>query len=288
MKVFLWLCIFFVAFFSKVTMAAECTIAQAVGKISGIEWDESEGSAYVIRAAPTANERIKVQAYQWLCENDRIEITDDTKVVIFLSNREQKTCTRHSSCVLPINANKITKEIPLFLFNKPITRPRHIPIFSIVRSIHSVSLENDPLLPSGIQYLPSDYEKAALLWRNGPAEVTLITSEQETRLHSGNKAYLIVELPKGQSNMRISLSDINWHIQSATIPPVPEEMNEFNSASLPDRLVRALLILKKGPNEWRLFALSELENLSHTGFFAAEELWHAVLSGELAEALIEN
>jgi len=293
MKVFLGFCIFFVALFSKVVIAAECTIDQAVGRVIGVEWDASDSNAYVIRAEPMVDRRVKVQPYLWLCGNDRIEIADGTKVIISLVNREQKTCTRDASCTLPHNVNKIESSFfgrffHRLRFNATYTKP--IPTFTATRSLRVVLLANDPLLPSGIQYLPHTYEKVVFLWRNGPAEVMLVTADKEIKLSSGNSTYLIVDLPKGQSEgIQINLPNISWHIKRASAPPVPEEMDQFDSTSLPDRLVRALWILKNGQqHEWRLFALSELENLSRAGFFAAEQLWHAALSGELAEVMKEE
>lgn len=293
MKVFLGFCILFVALFSKVVIAAECTIDQAVGRVIGVEWDASGSNAYVMRAESMVDNRVKVQPYLWLCGNDRIEIADGTKVIISLVNREQKTCTRDASCTLPHNVN-IIKPSPFFdrifhrlRFNATYTKP--IPIVTATRSLRVILLANDPLLPSGIQYLPHTYEKVVLLWRNGPAEVMLVTADKEIKLSSGNSTYLIVDLPKEQSEgIQINLPNMGWHIKRASAPPVPEEMDQFDSTSLPDRLVRALWILKNGPDEWRLFALSELEGLSRAGFFAAEQLWHAALSGELAEVMKEE
>lgn len=292
MKVFLGFCIFFVALFSKVVIAAECTIDQAVGRVIGVEWDTSGSNAYVIRAESMGDNRVTVQPYLWLCGNDRIEIADDTKVVILQANREQKTCTRDASCTLPHNVIIIEPSIfdrffHRLRFNATYTKP--IPIFTATRTPRVVPLANDPLLPSGTQYLPHTYEKVALLWRNGPAEVKLVTTDKEIKLSSGNSAYLIVDLPKEQSeNIQINLPNMSWHIKRASAPPVPEEMDQFDLASFPDRLVRALWVLKNGPDEWRLFALSELEGLSRAGFFAAEQLWHAALSGELAEVMKEE
>ncbi|MDR4515714.1 hypothetical protein [Nitrosomonas sp.] len=286
-RFFLWFCVFFIIFFYNSTIATACSKEQAVGKISEIEWDKSDGRAYIVRVEAT-NESATVQVYKLLCEKDKIEITDDTKVIVSLARGEILTCTRYSNCEMPSNKNKIKptlfeKFFPRLRDNRSSSRP--IPIFNVVRSIRGISIENDPLLPSGIQYLPHDHKKTALLWRNGPAEVTLITTDKETKFHSGNKAYLTVELPQERSDLVISLSGISWHIQYVSTLPVPEGLYNFDPESLPDRLIRALWILKNGADEWRLFALSELENLSNSGFFAAEEFWHMALTGELAVAL---
>ena len=274
------------ALFSSVTVAADCTVLGIVGKISKIERDENTSGTYVIRAACPPNERIETYAYQWLYGNDRIEITDGTKVIVSLAKGEQRTCTRNTNCELPQSSIKKT----VFDIRFPlIERPRKlIPVFNVVRSIRSASLENDPLLPSGTQYLPYGYEQVTLLWKGGPSKVNLSTSN--TDFSSENKAFITIPIPQDRPGINIYLSDprINWHIQNSATVPVPEGMEEPDPASLSDRLIRALWIMENGLDEWRLFALSELEILSHTGLFAAEEFWHATLSGDLVDILHTN
>jgi hypothetical protein len=116
----------------------------------------------------------------------------------------------------------------------------------------SSALKNNPLLPSGLQYLPAGYDQIALLCQSG-ADL----KNQKT----------------------------GWHVQVSARSPVPPAMSEPDPASTSARLIRAIWILKEGSVEWRLFALSELAKLSKAGFFAAEELWDVACSGELTAAL---
>jgi hypothetical protein len=290
MKFHRWLIGIAAALFSTALSAANCTPLGAIGKISDIF--VKEGSAFVIRADCPANERVAAFIYQKLFEGDRIEITGKTKVIVNLAQNEERIFTQetnhqplHGKTVKDIEEN--WKAIIASIWNSLGNSQETIPVHNNVRRGSSVLLKNDPLLPSGIQYLPAGYDQVALLWQSGAAKVVITSAGGSIEEDSKDRAFLLIPIPTDQENIKISLQDqkIGWDVRTSAIPPVPPGMKEPDAASTSDRLIRAIWILKEGPVEWRLFALSELANLSKAGFFAAEELWNAARLGKLATAL---
>jgi|CXWL01.1.fsa_nt_gi hypothetical protein len=286
-----------IVLFPTIVSAVNCTPLGAIGKISNIV--RNEGSAVVIRAACPANERTSADFYQMLYEGDRIEIMGATKVFVSLVQREESIFTQETNHQRLHGKTKKDIEESSNSWFERITSAKEIinligksrkpiPYFGIVRgSTKKFSLSNDPLLPSGTQYLPSGYDSIALIWKGGPATVIISQTDGTSRVSSHNQASLLVPIQKDPQDIRINLQDqeIAWHVQVSATPPLPAGMTEPDPALVSARLIRAIWILREGPVEWRMFALSEFANLSKAGIFAAEELWEAALSGELATAL---
>lgn len=296
MKFYHWYSSIFLLLFSTAVAASNCEI---VGKISDIVNKNKSGSIYVLRAACPPQERIAAFVYQWLYEGDRIEITGNAEVLVSLAKGEKRVFTQntngislHEQTVNDIhkNQNSIPGKIEIAIgVWKALERQRKsIPYFNKVRgSAQNLVVQEDPLLPSGLQYLPADYDQIALLWKGGPATVISTSAEKRTEIRSENWSYLVMPISGNQSEniVRLQNQDISWHIKIASTIPAPQGINESDLTSPSSQLARAAWILKEGSGEWRLFALSELARLSQRGVFPAEELWKAALSGELVSAL---
>ncbi len=296
MNAYHWQSAIFLLLFSTAAAAGNCEV---VGKISDIVNKNNSGSVHVLRAACPTQERVTAFVYQWLYEGDQIEIAGDAEVSISLAKGEKQVFTKntngislHEKSVNDIrkNQNSVPGKIEIAMgVWKALERQRKsIPYFNKVRgSTRNLVITEDPLLPSGLQYLPADYEQIALLWKGGPAEVISTSVEKTIEMPSDNRSYLVMPISKNQPENIISLrsQDISWQIKIASTIPVPQGLNESDLTTSLSQLARALWILKEGPREWRLFALSELVRLARTGFFPAEELWKAALSGELVSAL---
>lgn len=296
MKFYHWHSSIFLLLFSTTVAASNCEI---VGKISDIVNKNKSGSIYVLRAACPPQERIAAFVYQWLYEGDRIEITGNAEVLVSLAKGEKRVFTQntneislHEQTVNDIhkNQNSIPGKIEIAIgVWKALERQRKsIPYFNKVRgSAQNLVVQEDPLLPSGLQYLPADYDQIALLWKGGPATAISTTTEKVTEMRSENWSYLVMPVSGNQSEniVRLQNRDISWHIKIASTIPAPQGINESDLTSPSSQLARALWIIKEGSGEWRLFALSELARLSKMGVFSAEELWKAALSGELVSAL---
>lgn len=285
--------------FSTTVAAGNCEV---VGKISDIVNKNNGSSVHVLRATCPARERVTAFVYQWLYEGDQIEIIGDAEVLVLLAKGEKRVFTKdtngmslYDKTVADIHKNqnsiagKVEIAIGVWRVWKTLERQRKsIPYFNKVRgSTQNPVIMEDPLLPSGLQYLPTDYDQIALLWKGGPATVISTSIEKKTEISSKNWSYLVMPIAKNQSENIIKLKnhDISWHIKITSTIPIPQGLNESNLTTSFSQLVRALWILKEGPGEWRLFAFSELARLARIGYFPAEELWKAALSGELVSAL---
>lgn len=294
-----WCISIFLLLFSTAVAGSSC---QVVGKISDIVNKNNGSSAYVLRAACEPQERVVAFVYQWLYEGDRIEITGDAEVLVSLAKGEKRVFTQntngkslHEQTINDIhkNQNSISGKVQIATgIWKALERQRKsIPYFNKVRgSTQNLVITEDPLLPSGLQYLPADYDQIALLWKGGPATVISTSAEKVTEIRSESWSYLVLPISGNQSEnlIRLQNRDISWNIKTASTIPVPQGINESDLISPSLQLARALWILKEGPGEWRLFALSELARLSQKGVFSAEELWKAALSGELVSVLQEK
>lgn len=296
MNFYHWYSGIFLLLFSTAVAGSSC---QVVGKISDIVNKNNSGSVYVLRAACEPQERVIAYVYQWLYEGDRIEITGDAEVLVSLAKGEKRVFTQntngislHEQTINDIHKNQSSIsgkiEIAVGVWKRLEGNRKSIPYFNKVRgSTQNLVILKDPLLPSGLQYLPANYDQIALLWKGGPATVISTSVEKTIETPSENWSYLVMPISMNQSEniIRLKNQDISWHIKVASTIPVPQGLNESDLTTSLSQLARALWILKEGPEEWRLFALSELARLARIGFFPAEELWKAALSGELVSAL---
>lgn len=296
MNFYHWCSGIFLLLFSTAVASSSC---QVVGKISDIVNKNNSSSVYVLRAACEPQERVIAFVYQWLYEGDRIEITGDAEVLVSLAKGEKRVFTQNTNGIslheqtindIHKNQNSISGKVQIATgIWKALERQRKsIPYFNKVRgSTQNLVITEDPLLPSGLQYLPADYDQIALLWKGGPATVISTSAEKVTEIRSESWSYLVLPISGNQPEnlVRLQNRDISWNIKTASTIPVPQGINESDLISPSLQLARALWILKEGPGEWRLFALSELARLSQKGVFSAEELWKAALSGELVSVL---
>jgi len=297
MKLHRWCISLAFALFSAIVSAADCTPLDAVGKIDDIFKDEANGSAFVIRAACFANEpRTAAKVYQRLYQGDRIEITGATKVYVTLAQEEERIFT-HETNHQPLYGKTIKNidksryswtSIMASISNALdlIGRSRMpVPVNSSVRGVGF--LENVPLLPSGLQYLPIDYDQVAILWQGSSTNIAITTSKETTEIKPEKHSRTCAFIPITTNQLAIKINskerNIGWSIHFSSATPLPSGMDEPDPASATARMTRALWILKDGPVEWRMFALSEIASLSEEGVFAAEELWDAACSGELAD-----
>ncbi|UJP05900.1 MAG: hypothetical protein LZF61_02675 [Nitrosomonas sp.] len=286
-------------FFSSMAAANNCGV---IGKINEIINKNSDDSVYVVSSGCVAQQRISAYAYQWIYDGDRFEITGDTEVHIALAKGERRVLTQHHSGQilhtqtaddLYDDQNSLSGKFTLAIdvWKKLERQRKSIPFFNKVRgSEQNLTIREDPLSPSGVQLLPANYAQIALLWRGGPATAVLTNAGQTAEFQSGNWAYLLIPVSEIQMEISIRLQEqrIHWQIKTAMKAPTPEGIEESDLSKPLLQLNRAIWILgQQDLMNWRLFALSELARLSHRGIFAAEELWKAALSGELAAALQE-
>ena len=302
MKFYLWCSGIIAIIFSSLVIADNCLEIYSVGKINQIVKEKAGSNIWVIRANCPANERLEAFHYQLLYEGDQIQILDESRVNVSFAQGKEQLFTQQTNN-LPISG-KTVKSIhdnqnnwyEKFKSAKAVwklfgTPRKPIPQTTVVRgSTPRFLLAEDNLLPSGIQYLPVDYDQVAILWRGGPAIVSLAASIGTMETNTQQVAYLVTAIPNNQSEIEIRLlrHDIGWRIQFAKNPPLPSGLTEPDQNAIAERVIRAVWILTEGPLEWRIFALTELAKLAKQGYFSAEQLWLAALSGELTGAVAIN
>lgn len=300
MKFYRSCCAIFAVIFSSISFANNCEV---VGQVSDIVSKHNNNSVHIIRSACPTEERISAFIYQWIYGGDRIVIVDDTEVWVTIAKGEKKIFTQKTNDLVLYEQtidemrNKQNSfpgmvEMAIDIWKKLERQRKTIPYFNKVRGgMQSLVVQQNPLLTSGQQYLPADYNQIALLWKGGPATVLLTTGSNEVvEMHSKNRAYVVMKLPSDQTVniIRLQHQDIKWTIKKSSTIPIPEGIHENDLTSPSSQLMRAIWILKEDRKEWQLFALSEIVRLSQMGIFSAEELWKAALSGELVQALQKN
>lgn len=229
--------------------------------------------------------RSALRSYDWLCAGDRIELQGATRIVAMLAGGAEQVFAPGAALSLPAPAAARAAPGLADLASEALDRLRGarkpIALFNQARDPGQTQppLLADALLPPGEQRLPSGTLRAALLWRGGPAIVGVQAEAMAaSSVSSGRRAYAVVELPRDAPGLVLRTLDqeLAWRIVWTT-DAVPSDADE--------RVQQALRLLREGAPQRRLFALSELAALAAQGHFAAEQLWAAARSGELADAL---
>lgn len=261
--------------------AAACRSGTPLGRIDRIEPPDAQPAPVHIDAD---NRRSIAQPFDWLCTGDAIEITGSAVVVASFARGEPRRFAAGRSRVDDSAAQRGAAPGLLDFLNDifgKLQGPRKpIAVFNETRAPGQKQpvLIADALLPAGSQLIPTSYRAVALLWRGGPALISVSAAGKTTRINSGRRAYAVLELPATAVPVKLALLDqtIGWTVTRGGVAPATDDAA---------RLQDALQILRAGPDNRRLFALSEIAALSASGNYAAEQLWTAARSGELALAL---
>jgi hypothetical protein len=139
----------------------------------------------------------------------------------------------------------------------------------------------DPLLPEGRQLLPPGTAKAALIWRDGAATLLVTGAGRRATIASDGFSFAQVPLPGPEARIEASGGGrtLRWSVEPGGAPPGPPwQAGAGRGLSSAQRLVRALWLLREGPAEWRLFALTELAELNLEGDVLGEEAWTAAIT----------
>lgn len=148
----------------------------------------------------------------------------------------------------------------------------------------SASLRADPVLPAGPQRLPGGSRQAVAIWRGGAAIVELHAEGAVRPVNSEGFAFAEIPLAGAPGQVRISLrgQDLGWDVTvGGNAPPTPwAAPGAGQGLSDAQRTARASWLLREGPIEWRLFAVTEIRELAAAGDFPASALWAALISRE--------
>lgn len=139
-------------------------------------------------------------------------------------------------------------------------------------------LEPHALLPTNSsQFIPIGYAVLFPLWSNGSGVASWTAASERLPSYIGEPngwrlphAVTCGTLSAGRTKQ---VRELNWKVETRS------EVPWGDAPSLPaaeitdtDRVDRAAWLLRAGPKEWRLFALSELYQLSRLGVFEAKAL----------------
>ena len=138
-----------------------------------------------------------------------------------------------------------------------------------------------PLLPAGVghdvQFMPAGYARLAPLWGGSWAKATLaIASSGSIPLPAGNLAFVLQPVDR-EATLTVSPSvagiPVAWKIRLASaIPQAPGLPATEAALTQADRVDRAAWLLTKGPEQWHLFAFTELRNLGEAGSYEAQTM----------------
>jgi hypothetical protein len=262
--------------------AAPCAASLPTARVERVEVPSGEKAPQRVAANGS---RSTVKVYDWLCPGDRFDIQGEARVAAVLAGGTEQVFSKGAAG--PMAAVALLRRAPglIDLLGDVLDRlhgaRQPIALFNQARDPGQVqpSLQADPLLPQEPQSLPPGYARVVLLWRGGPAIVSVqLEGAPVATVSSGRRAYASIELPPDPSHLTLRLLDqgIAWQVSFDAPPPAADAVS---------RLEQALQILRDGPIQRRLFALSELALLGSQGNFAAEQLWAAARSGELALAV---
>jgi hypothetical protein len=265
---------------------AGCVDGLPVGRIDRIEAPAGGPAPQHVSAD---GRRGPAQVYQWLCAGDRFELVGTTQVVAVLAGGVVQTF--HAGAPGPVAGPAPARGMPhmLDVLSQAMDRlgaaRKPIALFSQARDPGQPQppLVADPLLPAGPQKLPPGTGSVALLWRGGPGIVALLGEGDKLlgTVSSGRRAYATVALPAGSppAVLRLADQDVAWPLVWTT------ELPDLPRLPADEAVAASVAVLRDGPPDRALWALSELVRRAAQGHFAAEQLWAAARSGELAAAL---
>lgn len=264
---------------SSGNLLAACRDGLPIGRVESVAQPPEARAPQRIEADGS---KIPVRAYQHVCAKDRFEIEGPSRIIITTANGVELTLDSQRKIVPAAENERTTPNLQFLgkLLDQLQGPAARIPYFNQSRdptTDAATQLSPHSLLPLGKQSLPRGYKRVAVLWEGGAAQIVYqraaVTLE---KFDSGRRAFAILTLPEVGGTLRVGAKSLSWPI-AFDAPPVPKDQL--------DRLNNAVLILRSGPSEFRLLALSELSTLSNDGMFAAEEIWTAALTGRLSQAL---
>lgn len=263
---------------------AACPLGLPVARVERIDLTPA---ATAPQRVASDGSRAPLRPYDWLCPGDRIELNSAQRLVAVGAGGAELVFAPGAMpalpppTVVPAVRSPGLVDLAAEVLDRLAGARKPIALFNQARDPGQTQppLQADLLLPAGEQRLPRGTVRAALLWRGGPALLIVQADGLAAQtVSSGRRAYAVVDLPRDAPGLvlRTLDQDLEWPI-TWTDEAVPTDTDQ--------RLRQALQLLRDGAPQRRLFALSELAALSMQGHFAAQQLWAAARSGELADAL---
>jgi hypothetical protein len=237
------------------------------------------------------------RAYDWLMPGDRIQVRSAAATATLYDIGAHRS-VRVSSVDGPksvggASPGGYTQAAADFFegFNSLFSTPRRpIAVETQARGADATPpLLADQVLPTGEQSLPQGQTSVALIWHGAAADVALTQAGGHVVAQAPSSAYASATLAtpplNGTYTLAVAGQALSWRIATtaATAIPEPPWMSGASSTTEAERVVRAAWILRQGPVQWRLFAITELAALSD-GDYAAGRLWQALQAGDFATA----
>lgn len=275
--------------------AEDCPLTEIAGRIESVSGTDANSTAVVTRSSGV---RVPVAPFLVLCDGDRLDLTGKAAVTAVV-DRDVHTYTASTDDRVLHGGLQTTfgPSAPRTLLARLdemwrailVTSRKAIPVYVNTRGAGPVEPPRpDPLLPVGEQDLPPGSRRLALVWRKGNGTVDVSPASQPPfSIQSGYRAFAVFDVPPDGKDFGVALrgQPIAWSVKYVAGPPAPPGVEAASIRSPGDRLIRALWILGSGPVQWHAFALSEIADLAGSGSFAADQIWTAVRSGEVSDAL---
>jgi hypothetical protein len=266
-------------------------------KVAGMVQDvDPRGVVDIIRKSyPTPRARETARYHSLLFPGDHLEFHAEAKLNVELYGKAQVYRSTDSDLVIPdrqIGSFGAQGDALLGIMWPFVSSPRRaIAIYSWSRSPNEpprAPVTADSLAPPGRQFIPAGENHIVLIWRDAPGTVTVEPEGgKPTSIDSNRDAWIDLPLESGRKRYVIAVDRprLQWSVEVTGAPPIPPWFTEGQPTDEALRLIRAVWLVKQGPVEWRLFALTELSDLAADGDFQARQFWDGARSGELQEAL---
>lgn len=242
--------------------------------------------AHVLRRS---GEKVRAEPYLQLYNGDKVIAERGVRILIrgiaskpiVVTSKEAPFLIQASSGSLSASARQWFLRLTDFFTAKP----RALVVHNLPRDDSIPQLKKPTFLSEERQFVPIGLERLSIIWRGGAGSATFIDDAGGVTLNPPtNFSRTTFNIPLKLSGRvhfgREYSSEFGWQViltdqNAIPLPPWSREQPVSNR----DRAARAIWILTEGPDEWRLFAVSELELLKEADPFAGR-FWHLLGSGQ--------
>lgn len=262
--------------------------AQDAGSASGdifqVTGDASK--AYVIR---NNGQRVRAEPYLLLYDGDRVVAGKGVRILLRgIKAKPVPVTAKDGPFLVQETGNSIAMDALRWLQRFDVffsSKPRALIVHNLPRDEAAPRLFRPDFLSGPRQFVPAGLTSLTIVWRGGAGSATMVDSVRG-EIHNPPTSFARSTFTGSFStSVRVyfgkqNTEDSGWQLESAdpsSIPLPPWSQKQPDSDR--ERALRAIWILTEGPDDWRLFATSELELLKETDHLAGR-FWHLMGSGQ--------
>ena len=246
------------------------------GRIESIT--SNHGAVFVQRGA----QRLSAVSDMTLYPGDRLSISADATICI---NTPAQTCLSQTDNNFAIKAavtgehSAMGEEIWQTIFGRADVHAQGQATATNSRGGNAGRVAAASLLPAGegqVQRMPAGYRAISPMIAGSIEKTRWVASSGIAASYDLHSTLLEFASPVSEAqDIRLQMptgSEIAlWHVTIDNAPPRPAWL-PATALDQPQRLERAAWILREGPADWRLFALSDLATMAKAGYFEADEI----------------